>query len=543
MKNCLIILALVFCGDVWLQAQQQKIPKLVVGIVVDQMREEYLFRFYPQYSENGFKRLMGEGFNCRNAHYNYIPTVTGAGHASIYTGTTPRYHGIISNDWYDRKLKKKIYCVDDSTENLIGTNKPQRGASPRNLLATNLGDELKISTNLKAKVISISCKDRAAILPAGHMADGAYWFDINSGNFISSTFYMQKLPDWATNFNNQKKASFYLGQTWDFLKPETAYPLSIPDDNNYEGKFIGKNKPVFPYNLKELAALNQPPFEMLYMSPFADDLLTDMAVEAIKQEKLGKGDYPDLLAISYSSPDAIGHKFGPLSKEINDTYLRLDLDIARLLDALDQQVGKGNYTVFLTADHGVSEVTKYLADHKVPAGNIALDSLAKESSIFLNKQMGTAKWIEAALNNQFYLNRPLIESKGLNLNDIQNKLAGFLRDKDGIAQVYTASQLEQQDFTQSLSLRIKNGFYYKRSGDVLIVTEPAWIDGNEAATHGVGYTYDTHVPIIFYGAGIRKGESFEHYNITDLAPTISMLLHIKLPNACIGDPISKALGE
>jgi predicted AlkP superfamily pyrophosphatase or phosphodiesterase len=514
-----------------------------VGIVVDQMREEYLYRFYDQFGENGFKRLIHEGFNCRNTHYNYIPTVTGAGHASIYTGTTPRYHGIVGNDWYDRPSKKKIYCVYDSTEQLIGLDRPEKGASPKNLLATNLGDELKISTNLKAKVISISFKDRAAILPAGHMANAAYWIDHQTGVFISSTFYMEKLPDWVTEFNRQKKADYYLSQTWSLLKPETDYPLSIADDNNYEGKFKGKDKPVFPYNLKELSASNNPLFEMLYNSPLADDLLTDFAIEALKQENLGKGTYPDLLAISYSSTDAIGHKFGPLSKEINDTYLRLDLDIARLLETLDQQVGNGNYTVFLTADHAVSENTKYLRDHKVPTGTLDLDSLRKNASLFLNRRLGAGKWIEAALNNQFYLNRSLIATKGFKLDEVQNRLADYLRSKAGIAEVYTASQLEHQDFSQFLSLRIKNGFSYKRSGDVIIVTEPAWTDGYEAATHGTGYTYDTHVPLLLFGAGIRKGESFEHYNITDLAPTISMILKIKLPNACIGDPIIKALSE
>ena len=543
MKKCLIILVYILYGTSFVIAQQQNTTKLVVGIVVDQMREEYLYRFHDQYSENGFKRLMREGFNCRNAHYNYIPTVTGAGHASIYTGTVPRYHGIVGNDWYDRQLKKKIYCVDDSTEQLVGLDSLKKGASPKNLLATNLGDELKISTNLKAKVISISFKDRAAILPAGHMADAAYWVDHQSGKFITSTFYMQKLPGWVTDFNQQKKADYYLGQTWALLKPETEYPLSLADDNNYEGKFKGKDKPVFPYNLKELSASNKPLFDMLYNSPFADDLLTDFVVEAIKQENLGKGSYPDLLAISYSSTDAVGHKFGPLSKEINDMYLRLDLDIARLLETLDQLVGKGNYTVFLTADHGVAENTKYLADHKVPTGTLLMDSLKKDASLFLNKRLGVGKWIEAAMNNQFYLNRSLIETKGLRLEEVQNRLTDYLRNKTGIAEVYTASQLEQQDYTQYLSLRIKNGFYYKRSGDIMIVTEPAWTDNYEAATHGVGYTYDTHVPLILFGAGIHRGESFEHYNITDLAPTISMILKIKLPNACIGDPIIKAIGE
>jgi len=540
----LLIFILILNTQFLLEAQQQKVPKLLVGIVVDQMREEYLLRFYDQFGENGFKRLIREGFNCRNAHYNYIPTVTGPGHSSIYTGTTPRYHGIVNNEWYDRKLKRKVYCVEDTTEKLVGANTIKKGVSPRNLLSSNLADELKISTNQKSKVISVSFKDRSAILPAGHMADGVYWVDLDSGNFISSSFYMSKLPDWVIHFNNQKKAFKYIENTWTLLRPEDSYSSSIAYDNNYEGSFIGKVKPGFPYNLKELSETNPPQFEVIYTSPFANDLLTDFAIDAIKQEGLGMGNYTDFLAISYSSTDPIGHKFGPLSKEINDTYLRLDEDIARLLDILDKQVGKGNYTLFLTADHGVSDIVKYLSDHKMPTGFLSLDSLSKEASISLNRKFGIGNWIEFTINNQIYLNRSFINEKNINLVEIQNQLAGFLREQKGIAQVFTSNQLEEQDFTQNISIKVQNGFYYKRCGDIIIVSEPTWLfEKKESASHGTGYTYDTHVPIILFGAGIKKGESFDNLNITDLAPTISTILRIKLPSAAFGNIITKAIAE
>jgi len=540
----LLIFILILNTQFLLEAQQQKVPKLLVGIVVDQMREEYLLRFYDQFGENGFKRLIREGFNCRNAHYNYIPTVTGPGHSSIYTGTTPRYHGIVNNEWYDRKLKRKVYCVEDTTEKLVGANTIKKGVSPRNLLSSNLADELKISTNQKSKVISVSFKDRSAILPAGHMADGVYWVDLDSGNFISSSFYMSKLPDWVIHFNNQKKAFKYIENTWTLLRPEDSYSSSIAYDNNYEGSFIGKVKPGFPYNLKELSGTNPPQFEVIYTSPFANDLLTDFAIDAIKQEGLGMGNYTDFLAISYSSTDPIGHKFGPLSKEINDTYLRLDEDIARLLDILDKQVGKGNYTLFLTADHGVSDIVKYLSDHKMPTGFLSLDSLSKEASISLNRKFGIGNWIEFTINNQIYLNRSFINEKNINLVEIQNQLAGFLREQKGIAQVFTSNQLEEQDFTQNISIKVQNGFYYKRCGDIIIVSEPTWLfEKKESASHGTGYTYDTHVPIILFGAGIKKGESFDNLNITDLAPTISTILRIKLPSAAFGNIITKAIAE
>ncbi len=541
-KNFILILFSLFALTN-LTGQQKKNPKLLVGIIVDQMREEYLYRFYGQYSENGFKRLMNEGFNCRNLHYNYIPTVTGPGHTSVYAGTTPGIHGIISNDWYDRKLKHSVYCVDDTAERLVGSEDSKKGASPRNLIPTNISDELKICTNQNAKVIGISLKDRAAVLPAGHMANAAYWLDLKSGNFISSTYYMKKLPDWVSAFNDEKEANKFYESSWKLLLPEKDYPLSMADDNPYEGTWIGRQKPVFPYNLRELAQKNPPYFEVLYSSPFGDDLLTDFSIKALEKEDLGKGACPDLLAISYSSPDAVGHKFGPLSREINDTYLRLHADIARLLDALDKFVGKGNYTVFLTADHGVAEVPQYLADHNVPAGYIDNSTLNKEASEYLNSLFGTEKWIESMMNGQFYLDKTLINAKGLSLTAVENQLASFIRDKDGIARVFTAEQLYQQEFTYYLASEVQNGYNYKRSGDVIFITDPGWTDTNSktGTTHSSGYAYDTHVPMLWYGCGISKGESFVRYNITDIAPTISALLDIKLPGACTGNPIVEAL--
>lgn len=536
-KVSLLMIVLAILCMVPMAAQQYKKPKLVVGIVVDQMRNEYLYRFMDQYGKNGFNRLLREGFVSRNMHYTYTPTFTGPGHASVYAGTTPAYHGIVSNNWYDRTLKKSVYCCDDTTVKLLGATKG-KGMSPRRLLSTNLGDELKIATMEKAKVIGISLKDRAAILPAGHMANAAFWFDNGNGNFITSTYYMQQLPAWVERFNGEKHAAAYLEKNWDLLKSADSYPYSLPDDNPYEGKFKGKDKPVFPYNLKELSTKNAPLYSIIYNTAFGNSILTDFAIEAISSENLGKGEVTDMLTVSYSSPDAIGHKFGPLSKEMNDNYLRLDEDIARLLAALDQKVGKDEYIVFLTADHAVSESPKYLMDHGVPAGFIYPDSVKKSISSFLAAKYGEGNWMEYFDGANVYLNRSLIDSKGLNLASMQYQLADFLRNLDGVAQVYTATQLSQQSFTQHFPQLLQNGFYYKRCGDVMMVTDPGWTDEPyTAATHGTGYAYDTHVPFIICGPGIAKGESFETYSITDVAATVSMLLKIKLPSACMGQPI------
>lgn len=523
-------------------AQKPEQPKLFIGIVVDQMREDFLFRFYDQYGEGGFKRLVDEGAVCRNVHYNYTPTITAVGHTSVYAGTTPKYHGIIGNSWYNRQTGKVEYCVEDSTEKVVGNPISTQGVSPRKMLSTNLPDELKISTNKKATIYSISTKDRAATLSAGHMADGAFWLDLSTGNYVSSTFFMNKLPDWLVKFNSEKRAFQYLEQTWDMLLPIESYPRSIDDDNRYEEILKGKERPTFPYKLKELAPLNDPYFEVLNRSPFGNSLLCDLAIEMLKNKVVGHGTYTDMLAISFSSTDAVGHTFGPLSKETNDTYLRLDRDLARLLNALDQYVGKGNYALFLTADHGVGEVPNYLLDNNVPAGDLNEQALWDGALQFMNSKLGEGNWFTAIRNDQFYLNRELIDQKKLNLTDVQELLASYVNQQEGIAETFTATQLMQQEYTEYFASKVQNGFNYNLSGDVKYIMQPGWYaDLHTCATHNSCYNYDSHVPLIFYGTGFVKGVSYEFHPITDIAPTISTLLKIKFPSAATGQPIKEVL--
>jgi arylsulfatase A-like enzyme len=523
-------------------AQNRPTPKLLVGIMVDQMRPDYLTRFSPEFGPDGFNRLRREGFECRNTHYNYIPTVTGPGHSSVYTGTTPRYHGIVGNSWYDRRLRHDVYCTDDTTVQLVGTAKGM-GVSARNQLSTTLGDELKMTYGGRSRVLSLSLKDRASALPAGHMADGAYWLDTNTGDFISSTYYVPKLPAWVQEFNAQKKADAYRQQTWSPLKPASAYLNSIADSNRYERIFKGKTAATFPYNFAKLAPLNAPPaYESLYTSPFGDNLLTDLALAALKSTDLGRDEVPDLLAISYSSPDAVGHAFGPLSKEENDLYLRLDLEIARLLTALDQTVGKGNYTVFLTADHGASEVTRYLADHQLPVGTFDRRAIYQAAGAYLAAQLGPGQWLEKESNNTYYLSRPLLAQRKIELTHAQQVLAEFLRDQPGITQVNTTTQLLNGGYTTGPEARLVAGLYYPRFGDVRYELLPGWTgDIGVGASHGTGYAYDTHVPLLWWGMGIVPGVSYAPHTITDIAPTAAMLVGSKLPSACTGQPIVEVL--
>src|ERR1019366_6826882 len=355
-------------------------PKLIVGIIIDQMRYDYIFRYWNKFGNDGFKHLVNEGFFCKNTQFNYMPTYTGPGHAAIYTGTTPSVNGIIANEWYDKETGKDKYCVLDNTVTGVGTTNSEGNRSPANMLTTTISDELRISSNMKSKVIGIALKDRSAILPAGHTANAAYWYDGSNGGFISSTYYMNELPLWVNDFNKKESAKKYLSEPWNTLLPIDQYTESLPDDNKYETLANGESKPVFPHNLPELMAKNGG-LNLIRNTPFGNSLTKDFAIETIVNENLGKSNTTDFLAISFSSPDYIGHTYGPNSVEQEDDYLRLDNDLAELLKFIENYVGKNNALIFLTADHAAPEVPAYLNDLKIPSGyvneKIMIDSLKK----------------------------------------------------------------------------------------------------------------------------------------------------------------------
>lgn len=521
--------------------------KLVVGIVVDQMRQEYVYRYHPKFGEGGFKRLIGEGFMLRNAHYNYMPTVTGAGHASIYTGTTPAIHGIIGNDWYDRESKSMVNCVSDSSRKPVGNAQGNGDVSPFRMLASTITDELKLFTHGKAKVIGISLKDRGAVLPAGHMANAAYWFDETTGSFITSTYYMETLPAWLNTFNGQKLADKYLNEEWKPLLPLQAYTESGPDVSPYEVKFGGK-KAVFPYDLKTLR--KQMGYGLLSVTPFGNDYLTELAKAALVAENMGKNTVTDFLCISYSSPDGLGHATGPNSVELEDLYMRLDKNIAELLQALDKQVGKGNYLVFLTSDHGVADVPQYLIDQRIPAGYLNSKQLGEKLAAHLSKYFPEKKLIESISNYQIYLNPESFSStpkvSGVELLIASELVGEFLLDEPGVSNYYIRGVLKEGSFEEAGPKgQIIRGFHPKRSGDIALVPEPSWFFAGslQGTTHATGWTYDTHVPVIFYGSGVKNGSSVRYHPITDIAPTLSMLLNIKLPNGSTGSVIEELFNE
>lgn len=517
-------------------------PKLVVGIVVDQMRYDYLTRFKEKYGEGGFMRMLQEGYNCKNTHYNYIPTYTGPGHASVYTGTTPENHGIIANDWYDKYAKKEVYCASDPNQSSVGVEGQWAGKmSPHRMQTTTVTDQLRLDTQKRGKVIGIAIKDRGAILPAGHAANGAYWFyGKDKGNWITSTYYTNELPGWVQRFNGTDKAEKYL-KTWNTMYDINSYVESDADLNTYEGTFKGKSNATFPYDIATLQSQNGG-FDILKATPYGNSLTTDFAIAAIQGENLGKDDNTDFLAVSYSSTDYVGHRFGVNSVEVQDTYLRLDKDIERLFATLDAEVGKGNYTIFLTADHAAVHVPSFLKDMKIPAGYFNHGDLKKHLTEFLNTTFGSDKLIENVSSGQIFLDHTEIKKQNLSAAAIENALQRELLNYDKIAKAYTRTALINSEFTHGVAATIQRGFNQKRSGDVCYVLDIATISySRTGSTHGSGFNYDTHVPLVFYGNGIQQGETLQRYNITDIAPTISALLEISFPNAATGNPIESAL--
>lgn len=524
------------------QGQKQR-PKLVVGIVVDQMRYDYLTRFWGKYSDGGFKKLVNEGFNCKNANYNYMPTYTGPGHASIYTGTTPENHGIISNSWYNKFADNWMYCTGDSAEKTIGSETASGNMSPRNLVSTTITDELKLATNNRGKVIGISIKDRGAILPAGHKADAAYWYEGGDvGKWISSTFYMNELPKWLQKVNETNSPNKYLNGKWETVLPIKTYVESIADNNPYEGTFKGEEAPVFPHDLKALRDSNYN-YSLIKSTPFGNTILKELAFAAIEGEGLGNDDFTDFLAISFSSPDYIGHKYGPMSVEIEDTYLRLDKDIEEILNYLEKHFGSDEVLIFLTADHGAVNVPQYLIDNNLPAGYFNEEKLTVDLKSHLKKKYNTDTLVLSVSNYQVFLNHDYIAQNNLILRSIESEVARFLLAQKGISKAVTATSLRATEFRDRILANAQRGYHQVRSGDVLYVLESGWIPAgyNTGTTHGSPYSYDTHVPLLWYGAGVKQGQSDDFVVIPDIAATIAALLQIQMPSACTGAPIQSAI--
>ncbi|RVU92030.1 alkaline phosphatase family protein [Flavobacterium columnare] len=515
-----------------------KRPKLVVGIVVDQMKMEYLNRFYSDFSEGGFKRLLRDGFTYHNMHYNYMPTFTGPGHASIYTGTTPAIHGIVGNEWFNKATGKNLYCTDDTEVSTVGNGTEQEGKmSPKILQASTITDELKLSTNFKGKVIGVSVKDRGAILPAGHFADWAFWFS-KTGNFISSTFYGKSLPTWVTQFNNEKNYEKYVNQNWDLLKDKTTYNESLPDDNPYEGK-LNKKQAFFPYSLSELTKPGD--VGILRTTPFGNNFLADFAQKTIENEQLGKDEDTDFLTVSFSATDYIGHMYGPRSIELQDTYLRLDQTLASFLHYLDLNVGKDNYLLFLTADHAGAENVMHLKDNRYDVEDTNEKNIEHAIAEFTKTQFGENLLLLYDSFNVF-LDKAKIKEKGLELSKVKNAVKEFLYTQKHVKRVYDENEIIAGSVADNYLNFVSKGYDPVQNGELIIVDKPAYMQYQTTGTsHGSPYSYDTHVPCLFYGWGIKKGENFDKKDITQIAPTLALKLKTTLPNSTDAIPLTEIL--
>lgn len=538
---CLFAINILTAHDRKTNIENPKKPKLVIGIVVDQMRYDYIRVFYDRFGEGGFKKLINEGYHLENTHYNYIPTYTAVGHASIFTGTTPDHHGIIGNNWFDKYLRKSIYCVDDSNYKSVGAATGGQ-KSPYRMVTTTITDQLKLAQNMRGKTIGIAIKDRSSILPAGHTADAAYWFEGNDvGKFISSTFYMNELPNWVNDFNNSGIANNYLSRVWDTYYPIETYTETIADNNPYEGGFNGKDTPTFPYDLSVLRHKNGN-FNLLKEVAFGNSFTVDFAKAAIEGEKLGKGEFTDFLTVSFSTPDYIGHNFGTNAKEIEDNYIRLDKDLEHFINYLDKQVGKGNYTLFLTADHAAVPVPAYLQSLKIPSRYLDNSDFRNFVHSLTAEFYGSKEIMEAYSNGQIFLNHETLKKLDLNKVEVAERLAQEIINYKDVYKVATAKDMQTTNYDYGILSQVQNGYNQKRSGDIMVVPYPASLSYSKTGTsHGSGYNYDTHIPLIFYGQGIKQGASDKYYRIIDIAPTIASLLKITRPNSCTGKTITEVL--
>ncbi len=537
-----LLFTLFICAPVILQAQSTtpSRPQLVVGIVVDQMRPDYITRFWDKFGSGGFKRLVNEGYNCKNTQYNYAPTHTGPGHASIYTGTTPSFHGITGNDWFDLKEMDTVNCVSDPHVIPVGTTAWEGKSSPSRLLTTTITDQLRIATQMKSKVISISLKNRGAILPGGRTGQ-AYWFEGLTGKFITSSWYRNDLPTWLNDFNDRKWADEYLSKPWNTVYPIKQYTESDPDDSPYEAPFLGEEKPIFPHDLPSLRGTR---YDIITDIPFGNTMTKDAALAAILGEKLGDDSITDFLAISFSAVDHIGHQFGIDAVEMEDAYIRLDRDIADLLNFLDNRVGNGTYLLFLTADHGAPNNPIRSRDLKLNTGIINTATIQDTARYFLKVKYGKAEYYRCRIKEQVYLDEELIAKDKLSLCEMSFELGKFLRKTIlGLAETLTSCEMESQIYTDQFKSRIQRGHYHGRGGDIYLLYHPGWtepLDGanrSQGVNHGSPYSYDAQVPLLWYGWKIPKGSTFAEVSITDIVPTLSFLLNIPLPHSTTGKKI------
>jgi len=521
-------------------AQQLSRPKLVVGIVIDQMRWDYLYRYYDRYGAGGFRRLLNDGFSCEQTYIGHLPSFTAVGHTTIFTGSVPSIDGITGNDWIDQSTGKSQYCVADSTVQPVGGTAPAGNMSPRNLLATTITDELMLATNFRSRVVGVSLKDRASILPAGHTPTGAFWFDDAKGCFSTSTWYMKELPEWVQRFNAQNEPEKLATGGWNTLYPVNTYVQSTADNASWEGLFKGEKAPVFPHDI--LKAYRED-HDNIRSSPFGNTLTLDFARAAVDGYALGQRDVTDFLTVNCASTDYVGHKYGPNSVEIEDVYLRLDKDLANFFLYLDSKVGKGNYLVFLTADHGASHAVNFMNSHQIPAGLVGTRNLMLGLNDTLANLTGIKDLVLSGTN--YYVNFSLsrIAQAHLSIDSLKKWSIAYLSHQAGVQYLVDMAHIPSAGLPKPIEEKVINGYNRKRSGSILLIPEPGWFEGfDKGTTHGTWNPQDTHIPLLFMGWNVSHGTLYRLVQMTDIAPTLAAMLHIQVPNGNIGNVIPEIFG-
>ncbi len=546
--NCKLLFALVFITLFQTQCIAQnnintnngiKRPKLIVGLVVDQMRWDYLYRYQSRYGKAGFNRLLNKGYAYQNTMIPYTPTVTAAGHACIYSGSIPAINGIVGNDWIEQSTGSYMYCTQDKTVQTVGSKSPQGQMSPRNMFTTTIGDELRLATNFKSRVFGVALKDRGAILPAGHSANAAYWYDDSTGNFITSTYYMPSLPAWVNNFNALPLADEYVKNGWTTLYNQQTYTESVINNAPYARAGNKENNAVFPHGF---STNNKKNYIGLRTSPFGNTITFAFANALLVNERLGKSGQTDMLCISLSSTDYIGHRYGPQSPEVEDTYLRLDKDIEDFLQKLDTEIGVNNYVVFLSADHGAPQSPDFMNQQHLPGGSVQGQKLKAELNTAMQQKFGVKNLIKAYVEYQFYIDKKVLDSAKLTLQIVTDYAVQILLTKPDIVTACSYSNFSNLLLNDFQKQKLLNGYFFKRSGDIQIIGKAQYLDGFTNGTdHGVGYAYDAHIPLLWYGAGIPHGVNYTATYMTDIAPTIAAMLHIQMPNGTVGKPLVEVL--
>jgi predicted AlkP superfamily pyrophosphatase or phosphodiesterase len=537
-KKWILFFTLIFSFSfVYAQKHFNNPPKLIVGITIEEMRYEMLLRYWDAFTDDGFKQLIDEGALCTQAHHNYLITQNASGHASIVTGTYPSYHGIISDHWYDKLGEKSVGAADEKKYNLVNGRITLGNFTPKNLLASTIGDELKLATNDSSKVISIAANPVSAVISGGRLADYAFWFNDENGQWITGNYYNDSLPEWIHQFHEKDFRNVYMKQTWSTLHTlEKNYQSSLPDDNPFE---IGIRlyRYTFPYDLNYLKNRSGN-YKYLKYTPFGNNYTKDFAISAIIGENLGNDDFTDFLSLSFSASSYAGDLFGPRSVEIEDIFLRLDRDIKHFIDFLDNYIGLENVLIYVTSDRGVADVPEYLKYKKQNGGVFDPQKALSLLNSYLSILYGDGDWVKYYQSGQLYLSQQMIDQSGASLNEIQEQAASFLVQYSGVADAVPTMSMVKNQFTLGGKGKMQNSFHQKRSGDVMVNLEPGWIEKDGKATgSGSGYNYDTHVPLIWYGWKVKNTRIDESMDINDIAPTLAWILQITSPNASVGKPI------